>query len=309
MKNFLMKNFIYDKIKDFMNIFLMLLLILLTISIISGFFGPFILWNRVSNYFDNFAHSAIFSLTLSNIFHLNEFYTLFLFAGLFSGLLCVCLFFKFKLNNNLLIIVSSLFIGTASILNNYCAHDHSGHHNHEQENTVHINHSCNHEEHENGIIQMFFGNNIENVEYQTLLPYLYVAICLGVISLFFLRKWIFNVINHQLITQNKNFYFESFIFLFILGLFSTISVKISGIMLAISTTIFPALIAKNFSKSPYQMIWYSILISGSVTIFSFFLCQKLDIHYSGFVVIFEFLIFIMSLLIKKIFYNRVLMKN
>ena len=279
----------------------MLLLILITISIISGFFGPFILWNRVSNYFDNFAHSAIFSLTLSNIFHLNEFCTLFLFAGLFSCLLCLCLFFKFKLNNNLLIIISSLFIGTASVLNNYCAHNHHGYD--EQE---HAHHSHNHEEHENGIIQMFFG---DNVEYQTLLPYFYIAICLGVVSLFFMKKWIFNIINSNLITQNKTFYLESFIFLFILGVFSTISVKISGIMLAISTTIFPALIAKNFAKSPYQMICSSILISAFVTIFSFFLCQKLDIHYNGFIIIFEFLIFITSLLIKNFTHKYLIWKE
>ena len=283
----------------------MLLFILITISVISGFFGPFILWNRVSNYFDNFAHSAIFSLTLSNIFHLNEFYTLFLFAGLFSSLLCLCLFFKFKLNNNLLIIMSSLFIGTASILNNYCEHHAHGDENHEQ--TESHNHSHNHEEHENGIIQMFFGNGIENIEYQTLMPYFYVAVCLAVVSIFFARKWIFNVINHQLITQNKHYYLESFVFLFILGVFSTISVKISGIMLAISTTIFPALIAKNFAKSPYQMIFYSIFISSSVTSLSFFLCQKLNIHYNGFIVIFEFLIFITSFLIKKL-NNKFLIK-
>jgi ABC-type Mn2+/Zn2+ transport system permease subunit len=292
------------KYKNSINAFLMLLLILIIISIISGFFGPFILWNRVSNYFDNFAHSAIFSLTLSNIFHLNEFYTLFLFAGLFSVLLCVCLFFKFKLNNNLLIIVSSLFIASAGIFNNYCSHDICNH-NHQHEN--HSSH--NHEEHENGIIQMFFGNNIENVQYKTLLPYLYIAICIGIISLFFMKKWLFNIINHQLLTQSKNFYLESFVFLFILGIFSTIAVKISGIMLAISTTIFPGLIAKNFSQSPYQMILYSIFIATSVTIISFFICQKFDIHYNGFVVIFEFLIFITSSLIKNFRNKRLSFKE
>lgn len=151
---------------------------------------------------------------------------------------------------------------------------------------------------------MFFGKGIENVDYQTLLPYFYIAICLGIISLFFTRKWIFNVINHQLITQSKNFYLDSFVFLFILGIFSTISVKISGIMLAISTTIFPALIAKNFAKSPYKMIFYSIIISVFATTFSFFVCQKIDIHYNGFIVLLEFALFLGSALLKKFINTR-----
>lgn len=289
----------------------MLLLILVVIAAISGFFGPFILWNRVANYFDNFAHSAIFSLALSNIFHLSEFCTLFLFAGLFSTLLCLCMFFKFRLDNNLLIIISSLFIGCASILNNYCAHDHGCDHEHshsheQQEHNREHGHNHlthNHEEHENGIIQMFFGNNLESFDYHALLPYFYLAICLGLISVFFTRRWIFNVVNAQLMVQKSHFYLDSFAFLFILGVFSTISVKINGIMLAISTTIFPALIGKNFARSPYQMIIYSVLISVFVTVFSFFICQRFDIHYNGFIVIFEFLIFITSLLIKN-FSNR-----
>ncbi len=281
------------------NLFLMLLLILIAISITSGFFGPFILWNRVSNYFDNFTHSAIFSVVISNFLHLNEFATLFVFASLFSVSISICLFFRLQLNNNLLIIISSLFIGAAGIINHKSmdeAKTHNAEIRHEHKNHDHDDH----DEHENGVIQMFLGGDIEDIDYQTLLPYFYVSVILLAISIFFARRWIMNVVNCELVHQNFLYYFSSFLFLFILGGFAIVAVKINGIMLSISSTIFPALIAKNFVKTPYQMIFTSIVINMAVTIISFYSCKTFDIHYSGFVVIFEFCIFLSSIGLKKL---------
>jgi ABC-type Mn2+/Zn2+ transport system permease subunit len=254
----------------------MLLLLLFLLSILNGIFGSFIVWNNIVNYFDNFTHSAIFSVVIGHVFHLNEFYTLIVFSSIFSLLLCICISLKIKLNNNLLTIVGSAFIGFAALFNNTC-NDHENH---------------NHEHFEDGMLSLFLGNNLNQLKNLNINNYLILSIILLLTSAYYYKNWLKMVLNNQLIPMIKKDYLIYFLFLISVGLFSILAVKVNGVLLAIGTSILPVFITKFFAKTPHQMIIYSIIFNSIITIFSFSICNKFNINYNGFVITLEFLILI-----------------
>ncbi len=269
----------------------MLFLLLFFLSILNGVFGSFIVWNNIVNYFDNFAHSAIFSIVIGHVFHLNEFYTLVIFALIFSTLLCFCVFLRIKLNNNLLIVVGSAFVGLAALLNNSCGHNHGATEHHD------------HEHFETGMLNLFLGNELDNLKNLEIPNYLILSIILLCVSFYYYRDWLKIIVNNQLIPMMKKDYLVYFVFLFSIGLFSILAVKINGVLLAIGTSVLPVFITRFFATTPNQMIIYSILFNISIMIFSFFICKILDINYNGFIIILEFLIFI-SLSFKNSLYEK-----
>jgi len=255
----------------------MLFLLLILISILSGVFGSFIVWNKITNYFDNFTHSAIFSVIIGNALHLNEFYTLCVFASLFALSLSICIAKKIKLNNNLLIIIGCFFVALSSIFNDYFE--------------THVTH--NHEEHESGIMNLFLGNNIDSLQAINLNNYIFLSLILLVVCIIYHKDWLKIILNQQLIPMQSKNYIQYFIFLFAVGLFSIVTVKINGVLLSIGTSILPVFIVKNFANTPNKMILYTIIFNILISLFSFIICSNLNINYNGFVVLTEFAIFIL----------------
>ena len=97
--------------------------------------------------------------------------------------------------------------------------------------------------------------------------------------------------------KNKD-YFHYFVFLLAIGLFSIVTVKINGALLAIGMSILPVFIVRHFAPTQNKMITYAIIFNTTISLFSFLICSKLNINYNGFVLLIEFAIFIFLSFIK-----------
>jgi zinc transport system permease protein len=270
----------------------MLLLFLLTLlSILNGVFGSFIVWKNIVNYFDNFAHSAVFSIIIGHVMHLNEFYTLLVFSVLFSIAICVSILLKIKLHNNLLLIIGSAFIGLASLLN----HSH-------QYNDEHHHH--NYEHFENGMLNLFLGNDMTSLKQLDINNYIFLTFVLLVITAVFYKDWLKIIINDQVTSMTKSCYMKYFVFLFSIGLFSIVAIKINGVLLAVGTSVIPIFIVNFFASTPNQIIAYAIVLNLFIVVTSFFICNAFNINYNGFVIIIEFLIFIALSLRQSLVYGK-----
>ena len=253
----------------------MLFLLLILLSILSATFGSFIVWNNIVNYFDSFAHSAVFSVVIGQVLHLNEFTTLIVFAVIFASSFAICILRKVRLDNNLLIIVSSFFIGAASIFNSYF------------ENKPH-----NHEHCEEGMMNLFLGSNFQELNEIELNNYVILSLFLLILCILYYKSWLKIIVNSQLIPLQNKDYLKYFIFLIAIGLFSIVTTKINGILLAIGTSIIPVFIVKKFTYTPTQMILCAIIFNIFISLISLGICYKFNVNYNGLVVLLEFAIFV-----------------
>jgi ABC-type Mn2+/Zn2+ transport system permease subunit len=142
-------------------------------------------------------------------------------------------------------------------------------------------------------MNLFLGNNIDSLQAINLNNYIFLSLILLVVCIIYHKDWLKIILNQQLIPMQSKNYIQYFIFLFAVGLFSIVTVKINGVLLSIGTSILPVFIVKNFANTPNKMILYTIIFNILISLFSFIICSNLNINYNGFVVLTEFAIFIL----------------
>lgn len=289
-----------------------LLLILLIFAIVSSFFGCLILWQKITNYFDSFAHSAIFAASIASILHIDQTWSLIIFAILFSSLLFICIFFNLKLNNTLLIIISSAFIAGAITINNFHAHhqlNHTTENNtylENQQNTPTSNESqhigCAHADDDSNFFEFLIGMPLQKWPLKEILNTIFILAGIFIVSLFCTRQWIIGIINKDLYAPNFKDYLFKLIFLIILGIFSVIMVKFNGVLFSVSLSIFPALIARYFQKGPYKTIFIAIFLNIILTSIAFNIARiNPSLNFNIILLSLQFLSFISAASSKKIY--------
>ncbi len=206
------------------------------IAISTSLIGVFILWKRMSYFGDAISHSTILGLGISSIISLQPTYGIIIFVLFFAFLVNFIDRENFYSKDSVIAILSysSLALGLILMaifpsqinLNNY-----------------------------------LFGDIIVITKTEIFLIYLgSFLVVLAII--FWFKKLLLSTINQDLaIIEGINVGNMELKFLLLVALIIGISIKITGIFLITALLILPAAIARNFSKTPKQMLIITLIIS------------------------------------------------
>lgn len=303
-----------------------LLLVLVLFAIVSSYFGCFILWNKITNYFDSFGHSAIFAASIASLFHLSEISSLMIFSFLFSSMLFACISFNIKLNNTLLIVLSSAFIASGIMINDYNEKIHKNTDNMIQkekmshklffqsqsvqsvkDDVIEDYVGCIHENESNNFFDFLIGMPLQKWPVKKILTITLLLIAIFAFSLFFSKNWLKNMINANIYVKKTFDRISEFIFLILIGFFSIIMVKFSGVLFAVSLSIFPALIAHYFEKGPVKTLLIASILNVIFTILAFYLMMRNEgVNFNIILLALQFVSFIFVASFKKIRVLRIL---
>lgn len=210
----------------------------LSVAIISGILGSFVLWKNMSYFGDALSHSALLGVTLGVLFHINLSVAVILVAIVFA-----IIFNHNRLrysNDTTLGIISYSALALAIVLASY--------------SKVKMD-----------LMGYLFGDIlvIDNKDIS------YLVIYAIVILTWLYYNWskiiLFSISEELLQSEGVNVRFIKLGFALVLALFIAISFKIIGILLVTAMLIIPAASALSISNTPLQMIMYAILI-GCISI-------------------------------------------
>ncbi len=216
----------------------------LSIAAIAGLLGSFVLWKNMTYFGDALSHSALLGVTLGILLNININIAVILIAAIFA--------FAFSYNktkyssDTTLGILSYSALSLAIILASY--------------SKINID-----------LMSYLFGDilaiNLTDISYL-------------ILATFFIGIWIYynysklimlSISQELLIAEGGNSKKLNLEFSLILALFVALSFKIVGILLITAMLILPAASALNLSRSPKEMILYSILIGCTAVIFGIIL--------------------------------------
>ena len=204
-----------------------------SIAVIAGILGSFVLWQNMAYFGDALSHSALLGVTIGILFNLN----------LPLSVALIAIVFAFCFNNNkirysndtTLGILSYSALSLAIIISSY--------------NRIKID-----------LMGYLFGDilaiNLNDI---------YCLIfCIIFISLWVYFNWskliLLSVSPELLQAEGINIHRLKLSFTLILALFVAIAFKIVGILLITAMLIIPAASALSISRTPLQMVFYSIII-------------------------------------------------
>ncbi|MCT4635749.1 MAG: metal ABC transporter permease [Rickettsiales bacterium] len=208
------------------------------IAIIAGILGSFVLWKNMAYFGDALSHSALLGVTIGILFHINLSLAVALIAIIFA---LVFNHNKFRYSSDTTLgILSYSALSLAIILASYSKL-------------------------KMDLMGYLFGDilviNIKDI-------YL-LSICICIVLLWMYFSWtkliLFCVSEELLQVEGGNSRLIKLCFTLILALFIAISFKIVGVLLITAMLIIPAASSLSISRSPLQMIVYSIII-GCVSV-------------------------------------------
>ncbi len=220
----------------------------LIIAITSGLLGSFVLWKNMAYFGDALSHTALLGVTIGLLFHLNLTLAVTLVATLFA------IMFSQNTsrysNDTMLGVISYSALSLAIIINAY--------------KKVKMD-----------LMSYLFGDvlaiNIDDI--------IYLSICAVIIFIWVYRNWsslvMLSLCEEYLHANGGNVRRTKLGFALILALFIATSFKIVGVLLITSMLIIPTAAALAISKSPSQMVKFSMIIgafsclSGVITAFYF----------------------------------------
>jgi zinc transport system permease protein len=261
-------------IKMFEPLFIKALIAGIGVAIATAPIGVFILWKKMAYFSDAISHSAIFGLAIATIVAVSPMYGILLCAVIFCFLIFMIEKQKLYSIDSIIGITSATLLSLGMILLVFYPSDIE-------------------------LEEYLFGEmlNIENYH----LAIIYAASCLVVlaISLWF-KKLLLSAINVDLakISGIKVEKLE-LKFLLLTALIVACLVKIVGIFLITSMMILPAAIARNFSKTPINMLFLSLAFSIVSILGGLFIASLWNLPSSPAIIGFSSLILILSILSKR----------
>jgi zinc transport system permease protein len=262
-------------IKMFEPLFIKALIAGIGVAIATAPIGVFILWKKMAYFSDAISHSAIFGLAIATIVAVSPMYGILLCAVIFCFLIFMIEKQKLYSIDSIIGITSATLLSLGMILLVFYPSDIE-------------------------LEEYLFGEmlNIENYH----LAIIYAASCLVVlaISLWF-KKLLLSAINVDLakISGIKVEKLE-LKFLLLTALIVACLVKIVGIFLITSMMILPAAIARNFSKTPINMLFLSLAFSIVSILGGLFIASLWNLPSSPAIIGFSSLILILSILSKRL---------
>jgi zinc transport system permease protein len=244
------------------------------IAIITSLIGVFVLWKKMAYFSDAISHSAIFGLGIATIIAVEPMYGIILCAIIF----CFLIFFldqqKLYSSDTIIGISSSVLISFGMIL------------------VAIFPSEIDIEEYLFGELIFINGNNI------FLIYFIALIVVLAIFCWF--KKLLLATINPDLArisgieTRNLELKFSLLTAFAVAGL-----IKIVGIFLLTSMMILPATIARNFARTPLQMLVISILVAIFIMTIGSFCALFFSLPSSPTIIAFGSLILAISITIRK----------
>jgi len=224
--------------------------------------GVFVAWQKISYFSDSLSHAVLLGIVLSLIFDVNQVLALVIFAVAFAALI-----FMIAQNRDSTIMISSYFcIALALILNNLFL--------------------------QNIDLESYILGDIKNAGALDVLVLLGVSlVSIGYVMLGYKKILLLNLSEDLARISGVNARLWHLSFLILLAVVVALTVRVAGIFLTTALLVFPPAIARIFSKSAPQMIWFSSLIGMAGSFFSFVLANSLNLSVAPLLIIIFGLVF------------------
>ena len=245
------------------------------IAIVAGPLGCFVVWRRLAYFGDTLAHSGLLGVTLGFVFSIDLSLSVFVISGIIAMLL-LFLQKRTKLAGDSLLGLlahSSLAIGLVFIaLLTSIRFD---------------------------LMGLLFGD-ILSVSVNDILI-IWIGGGLLLLILFLIWKTLFAAtINYDLANaEGMKPEIANYIFTIILAGIIAISIKMIGVLLITGLLLIPPAMSRNFSKSPKEMVIYSILGGIVSVIIGLFCSLELNTPSGPSIIVASMFLFIISLFYKK----------
>ncbi len=237
--------------------------------------GVFVLWKKLSYFGDALSHSILLGLVFGVIFEINQISALIIFAFIFSLSVGVISQNRYFSKDTVVMILSYFCVAVAIIFNDIWIKNFD-------------------------FTSYIFGDvlTVSSQDIQVLATITVVAITYVI---FAFKRILFIHSNQDLArVEGVKVEFWNLSFLILLALVIALSVRIVGVFLMTALLILPPAIARIFSSSAKQMMVISLLVGTSISAASFKIASDYDLTTSSTIVAIFSLIFIFSLLIKKV---------
>lgn len=206
------------------------------LSFATGPLGSFIIWNRLSYFGDTLSHSSLLGLAFATLFNIDPFYTVIIVALLLSSILLTLEHLKLSIDT-LLNIISQSFLSLGLIIMHVISHN------------------------DINLIPYLFGNLLSITKYELY----YIILFVSIIVIILCVKWkelLSTTINIELAEiDGINTKKIRIILIFMIAMTIGFTMKFVGSLIINALLIIPAATARQFSKSPEQMVILSIIIS------------------------------------------------
>lgn len=247
------------------------------LSLITGPLGTFVVWRKMSYFGDTLSHAALLGIALSFLLNINPFYAvIFLTVILAVGLIVLELQQKLAIDTLLGILAhSSLSLGVVviSLLNN-----------------IRVD-----------LMGYLFGDLL-SITLNDIYYILFGTIMVSIILYLNWNRFLFITVSEELAFSNGiNIIKTKFILTLLLALTIALAMKFVGALIITSLLIIPAATARCYAKSPEQMAIFAIIIGIISVIGGLIISAYYDSPTGPSVVITNAFIFILSLMISKIF--------
>ena len=248
----------------------------LAVSVIAGSLGCFVIWKRLSYFSDSISHSALLGVGLGIIIGLGINFGLIIVGAIFAALV-VALQQKDLLSNDAILgIFSHIALSIGIVVLGFVG----------DSNTDYFAYLF-------GDILSITSNDI----------YWIFTVMVIVLSLLVMnwKKLLLLTLNEELATaEGLNKVFYELLFMFLIALAVSVSVRIVGVLLITSLLIMPPAIARSFSKSPLIMIISSVAVSVVTVLLGLYASIEFDIATGPAIVITLGIFFVGSQLMPKI---------
>lgn len=249
----------------------------IVLSIITGPLGTFVVWRKMSYFGDTLSHAALLGISLGFLLNINPFYAVIFITILIAvGLIILELQHKLAVDTLLGILAhSSLSLGVVviSLLSN-----------------IRVD-----------LMGYLFGDLLSITPKD-----IYLIVCgtiiVSIFLYFYWNRFLFITVNEELAFSNGiNIIETKFILTLLLALTIGLAMKFVGALIITSLLIIPAATARCYAKSPEQMAVYAIIVGIISIIGGLLISAFYDTPTGPSVVITNALIFVISLIITKIF--------
>lgn len=243
------------------------------VAIATSMIGVLVLWKRMAYFGDAISHSAIFGLGVASIVMITPIYGIIVCALIFSLLIFLLNTQNLYSSDSVIGIISCAMLAVGMILITLFPSN--------------IN-----------LESYLFGDLIFLSNQEIIMIYVVATLVVVAISCWF-KKLLLMIINKDLaIISGINVEKLELKFLLLTALIVAALVKIVGIFLITSMMIMPAAIARNFSKTPLQMLIIALIVGVLVTIAGLFAALFFNIPTSPAIISCAAILLVASLLIR-----------
>jgi len=207
------------------------------ISIIAGSLGCFVIWKRMSYFSESISHSALLGVSLGLVSGLGLHFGLIVVGVIFAILIVVLQQRKFLSNDAILGIFSHISLSLGVVI-------------------LALVGSAN-----TDYFALLFGD-ILSITNQDIAWIYAVLVLVGTLLIVFWQRLLLLTLNEDLgVASGLNKLRYQLLFMLMIALTVSVSVQIVGVLLITSLLIIPPAIARVFSRSPVQMVLFSMITS------------------------------------------------